>query len=141
MFKLNEITNRKRFILYEKISWFIYILLCIAITICKFIVLFGYMWVNLNPILLVPFTLEFYILFFDEIFPVVLMSIVFWTLIYFLFKYHQFEFKKNVRNMIFFFVLEVFLMIIIWIRNFAENKPSWLQNIKIILLYFGGYPI
>ena len=53
------------------------------------------------------------ILFVDYIVPITLMIIIFTCLMYQLWFYHRFEFKKNVLAMTFFFFTEVTFIIIL----------------------------
>jgi hypothetical protein len=81
--------------------------------------------------------MTFVILAFDELTPVLLLTLVFVCLMFEMKKFHNFEYNKNKKAMRFFFIMEASIMAIIWISNTAFTRNfRW----KAYLLSLGLYP-
>ena len=113
MYKLNELRYIKKFIRREKLSFVIYVLLSFFIILGKLSWVI-FIWTRLNNMDKV----QYYIVAADIGVPLILMIVVFTSLLYQLRFYHNFEFNKNVKNMTFFFILEIGLSLIILIGNY-----------------------
>ena len=74
-----------------------------------FLIINGSNYIDLSPKLQPAYT----ILVFDELTPVVLLIIIFVVLMCYLRRFHYFEFKKNRIGIMYFFCLEVSIMILL----------------------------
>jgi hypothetical protein len=81
--------------------------------------------------------MTFVILAFDELTPVLLLTLVFVSLMLEMKKFHNFEYNKNKKAMTAFFMMEASIMAIIWISNTTfKSNIRW----KAYLLSLGLYP-
>ena len=119
MYKLNTKEEIDKFVFKERLAFVVLVILCIAVIFAKYYWLIGFFWLGSWPIKPVNDDRFYFILWFlDENLPILLMTIIFATLLYYLKIFHHFEFKKNITNMLFFFLLEVSLIVMFWIDNF-----------------------
>jgi hypothetical protein len=88
MFKLNNAQSIKNFIRKEKVAFYMFIGICVLITVGKFYVLFKYLY---HEIFTTPFSTAFWIKLADEVSPVLGMSIILVALLYKMRKFHRFE--------------------------------------------------
>jgi energy-coupling factor transporter transmembrane protein EcfT len=81
----------------------------------------------------------------NEIISILIMSIVFFSLLYFMNRYYKRELKSSLKSLVFFFVCEQFFvgMTIIdhGLHFFNSHYHHYVYWFKKILYALGGYPI
>jgi hypothetical protein len=131
MFKLDDPKEKRKFVLKEVLALVVFMTLCLCIVFIRFCDFLYYAKV-FNDKTLNQTSLDII-----ELGSMIIITIMFASLVCYLSRYFFKEFRMNIKNMLFFFVAEISLNIILFAGHYDKTFCYLIR----VLVNLGIYPI